>query len=89
MKMQIHHFTIFCLTCWALMLPTTALLKAFPLHDNTRIAAWTVVGLFSMAVGAFAVDRLRKMPPPAKSRLTMFLVGIVLLIWALMSAAIK
>ena len=89
MKKQIHHFTIFCLTCWAFMLPTTALLKAFPLHDSTRIAAWIIVGLFSMSVGAFAVDRSRKMPPPAKSRLTMFLVGIVLLIWALTSAAIK
>ena len=89
MNKQIHNFMIFCLTCWAFMIPTAAMLNAFPLHDNTRIAAWIIVGLFSMSVGAFVVDRLQKMPAPAKSKLTLFLVGIVLLIWALTSAAIK
>lgn len=88
MKKQIHHFTIFCLTCWAFMLPTAAALKAFPLHSNTRIAIWIIVGLVSMSIGAFVVDHMRAKPPPAKSRLTMFLVAIALLIWAIMSAAI-
>ena len=88
MKTQIHSLLVFCLTCWTFMLPTAAMLKAYPPHDNIRIAAWIVVGLFSMAVGAFVVDHMRAKPAPAKSRLTLFLIGIALLIWAITSAAI-
>ena len=71
------------------MIPVAAILKAARLGDDTRIAIWIVVGLVSMAVGAFAVDRLQKMPDSAKSKLTLFLIAIVLLIWAIMSAATK
>ena len=89
MKRNIQNLFVFCLACWAIMIPVAAILKAARLGDDTRIAIWIVVGLVSMAVGAFAVDRLQKMPDSAKSKLTLFLIAIVLLIWAIMSAATK
>ena len=89
MKRRIQNLIVFCLACWAIMIPVGALLKAARVGSDTRIAIWIVVGLVSMAVGAFAVDRLQKMPDPAKSKLTMLLFAIVLLIWAITSAATK
>ena len=89
MKRHIQNLFVFCLACWAFMIPVAAILKAARLGDDTRIAIWIVVGLVSMAVGAFAVDRLQKMPDPAKTKLTIFLAAMVLLIWAIASAVIQ
>ena len=71
------------------MIPTAAILKAARVGSDTRIAIWIVIGLVSMAVGAFAVDRLQKMPDPAKTKLTVFLAAMALLIWAITTAATK
>ncbi len=89
MKRNIQNLFVFCLTCWAFMIPTAAILKAARLRNDTCIAIWIVVGLVSMAVGAFAVDRLQKMPDYAKSKLSMLLFAMALLIWAITSAATK
>ena len=89
MKRHIQNLFVFCLTCWAFMIPTAAILKAARLRNDTCIAIWIVVGLVSMAVGAFAVDRLQKMPDPAKTKLTVFLAAMALLIWAITTAATK
>lgn len=89
MKRHIQNLIVFCLACWAFMIPTAAILKAARVGSDTRIAIWIVIGLVSMAVGAFAVDRLQKMPDPAKTKLTVFLAAMALLIWAITSAATK
>lgn len=89
MKRHIQNLIVFCLACWAFMIPTAAILKAARVGSDTRIAIWIVIGLVSMAVGAFAVDRLQKMPDPAKTKLTVFLAAMALLIWAITTAATK
>ena len=89
MKRHIQNLIVFCLACWAFMIPTAAILKAARVGSDTRIAIWIVIGLVSMAVGAFAVDRLQKMPDPAKTKLTVFLAAIALLTWAITSAAVE
>jgi hypothetical protein len=89
MKWHIQNLFVFCLACWAIMIPVAAILKAARLRNDTCIAIWIVVGLVSMAVGAFAVDRLQKMPDYAKSKLSMLLFAMALLIWAITSAATK
>lgn len=71
------------------MIPTAAILKKSRLRNEACIAIWIIVGLVSMAVGAFAVDRLQKMSDPGKSKLTMLLFAIALLIWAITTAATK
>ena len=89
MKRHIQNLIVFCLACWAFMIPTAGILKAARVGSDTRIAIWIVIGLVSMAVGAFAVDRLQKMPDPAKTKLTVFLAAMALLIWAITTAATK
>ena len=89
MNRHVQNLIVFCLACWAFMIPTAAILKAFRLRSDTCIAIRIIVGLASMAVGAFAVDRLQKMPDPAKTKLTIFLAAMVLLIWAIASAVIQ
>ena len=89
MKRHIQNLIVFCLACWAFMIPVAAILKASRLRNDTCIAIWIIVGLVSMAVGAFAVDRLQKMPDPAKTKLTVFLAAMALLIWAITTAATK
>ena len=80
---------VFCLTCWAFMIPTAAILKSYPLNHSTRLAIWIIIGLFSMAFGAFIVDYIRAKSDPVKFKLTISLIAIVLLIWVITSATIQ
>ena len=80
---------VFCLTCWAFMIPTAAILKSYPLNHSTRLAIWIIIGLFSMAIGAFIVDYIRAKSDPVKFKLIMALLAIVLLIWVITSTIIQ
>lgn len=80
---------VFCLTCWAFMIPTAAILKSYQLKHSTFIAVWIIIGLFSMAFGAFIVDFIRAKSDPVKLKLTISLIAIVLLIWVITSATIQ
>ena len=80
---------VFCLTCWAFMIPTAAILKSYHIKHSTSIAIWIIIGLFSMAFGAFIVDYIRAKSDPIKLKLTISLIAIVLLIWVITSATIQ
>ena len=52
MKRHIQNLIVFCLACWAFMIPTAAILKAARVGSDTRIAIWIVIGAALLA-GAF------------------------------------